>query len=794
MKTITIPVKGMDCASCVRTVEKVIQSDEGVSVVSVNLAAESARIEFDETKTKPNKLISSVINAGYEVPQEVTRFSVQDIDCASCVKSIETWVSSLDGVSDVNVNFATKTVSIQHDTSFISPIRLRREITQLGYTPVPEGNSKEQELAEEKIYKSYRNRLILAILGTLPVFIVSMFMIEFPGHEWMQLVLTSVVVFGAGRGFFRSGFYSLKAKAPNMDVLVSIGSLSAYLYSVVAVIFPHAFHAIDQHPHLYFETAATIITLILTGNLLEKRATAKTSDSLKKLIGMQAKTAMVFRNGEFIEEEIELIEKGDEVLIRPGERIPIDGTIIRGNSSIDQSAVTGEPIPVDVVEGSQVMSGTVNQHNSFYIKVDKANEDSTLSRIIALVKEANGTKAPIQRLADKVSAIFVPLVLSIAMITFISWMFIVDVHSEFAFRYAMMTSVAVMIIACPCAMGLAAPTAVMVGIGRGAQNGMLIRGGEALEKLRDIDTVIFDKTGTITKGEIMVSQIYWLSSRPNEEILRLAASAELPSEHPIAKSMVSYAHQNGIETTQPSSFKNNAGSGVSAQIGDTKVELKKYQAEAKTEKSGTSIICFINEEPSAIFYLNDTIREDAKSAIQWLKEMGIQVVMLTGDTESAAKKIANQIGIDQIIADVLPHQKAEQIDSFQKLGHKVVMVGDGINDAPSLAKAYVGIAMGKGTDIAMESSDVVLLSNSLMKIPQAIELSKKTVLTIKQNLFWAFIYNILAIPIAAGVLWPFYGLLLSPMIGAATMAFSDIFVIGNSILLKYKKIDLLNSK
>ncbi len=805
MKTITIPVKGMDCASCVRTVEKVVKSNDGVSQIDVNLATESAKISFDESKIAVQKLITSIINAGYDVPQEKTRFSVQDIDCASCVKSIETWVSALEGVTQVDVNFAAKTVTIQHDTASISSARLKKEIIQIGYTPVLDSEVKEQKLAEEKIYKSYRNRLLLAIIATLPVFIVSMFMIEFPGHEWMQLILTTVVVFGAGRGFFRSGFYSLKAKAPNMDVLVSIGASAAYFYSVAAILFPHWFHALDQHPHLYFETAATIVTLILTGNLLEKRATAKTSDSLKKLIGLQPKSALIQKGSDFIEEEIEMISVGEIVLVRPGERVPLDGEITKGQTSLDQSTITGESLPVDVSVGDKVMAGSVNNNQAFQFKVEKTNENSTLSRIIYLVKEANGNKAPIQRLADKVSAVFVPTVLAIALTTFFVWFFFVD--TEFAFRYAVMTSVAVMIIACPCAMGLAAPTAVMVGIGRGAENGMLIRGGESLEKLYEVDTVVLDKTGTLTKGEIKVQQVIPLTDLPLNEILFLAGSAEKPSEHPIAKGIVKYVETAGIQAIQPDNFVNTAGSGIDANVNGVQVSIKKtseseLENQDATIKSlvenslqqldksifGTLVMLYVNDKPVAIFNLSDSLRDDSAQAVKKLTDAGIQVIMLTGDNEKSAGLIAKQAGIQHIIANVLPHEKAAVIDKLMKENKKVAMVGDGINDAPSLAKAYVGFSMGHGTDIAMESSDVILLNNSLLKISEAIQLSKQTVLTIKQNLFWAFFYNVMAIPIAAGVLWPFYGVLLSPMIGAATMAFSDVFVIGNSILLKYKKL------
>ncbi|TNE73876.1 cadmium-translocating P-type ATPase [bacterium] len=788
MKVISIPVKGMDCASCARTVEKVVKANPGIESVDVNVAAESAKISFDESAVAVKKLIESIENSGYQVPLQKTRFSVQDMDCASCVKSIETWVSALDGVTQVDVNFGAKWVTIEHDLNAITPLRLQKEIKDIGYTPVAEEDNKEQELVEQKIYRSYQQRLTIAIVATLPVFVVSMFMLEFPGHEWMQFLLSTVVVFGAGRGFFKSGYYSLKAGAPNMDVLVSIGASTAYFYSAIAVLFPQLFTDFGQEPHLYFETAATIVTLILTGNLLEKRATARTSDSLKKLIGLQPKTALVKRGEQFEEEEIELISVGEFIQVRPGERVPLDGKIVSGKSSVDQSMLTGESIPVDVLEGDTVLAGSINKAGSFVFKVEKANAETTLSRIIQLVKEANGTKAPIQRLADKVSAWFVPTVLGIALLTFIVWFFFVDV--EFAFRYAIMTSVAVMIIACPCAMGLAAPTAVMVGIGRGAENGILIRGGEALEKLHEVDTIVLDKTGTITTGEIKVQSVITLNGVAEDELLRLAASAELPSEHPVGKSVVQFARKKGLELTQPLEFSSEPGVGVTAKIEDKIIRVKKLEKSPEQFKNnyGTSIQVLIDDKESAYIQLSDQIRSDSKDAIQRLQSFGLEVIMLTGDNDVTAQAIAKQAGITSVISNVLPHEKAAEIDKLAAQGKKVAMVGDGINDAPSLAKAHVGIAMGQGTDIALESSDVILQRESLSQISDAIGLSRQTVRTIKQNLFWAFFYNTAAIPVAAGVLYPGFGILLSPMIGAATMAFSDIFVIGNSILLKFKQL------
>lgn len=817
MKTITLPVKGMDCASCANTVEKVVKTNLGIESVEVSVVNESAKIRFNEDQVVIKKLIQSIENSGYVVPLEKTRFLVQDIDCASCVKSIETWVSALDGVVSVDVNFAAKWVTVKHDSAVISAAKIQKEITQIGYTPVLESQKQEQELVEQKLYRSYKNRLLLAVIATIPVFVVSMFMIEFPGHEWMQFLLTTLVVFVAGRGFFRSGYYSLKAKAPNMDVLVSIGASAAYFYSVVAMFFPDLFRIEGQDAHLYFdrgyfyslfsnylpslfkdaghgahlyfETAASIVTLVLTGNMLEKRATAKTSDSLKNLIGLQPKVALVKKGNDFEEQSIDIISVGEELLVRPGERVPLDGKVSFGASSVDQSTLTGESLPVDISVGDNVLAGSVNFSQSFQFIVEKANTETTLSRIIQLVKEANSSKAPIQRLADKVSAWFVPMVLSIAIITFITWYFFVD--TEFALRYAIMTSVAVLIIACPCAMGLAAPTAIMVGIGRGAENGILIRGGAALEKLYEVDTVVLDKTGTITTGEIKVHHIKIVGEISEKELIQKVASVEMLSEHPIAKSIVEYAKSQNIEFLEVDEFKNEVGVGVSAKVKGELIQVRKASLNTDQNDSelvGTKIEVLVDSVVSAIIYLSDQIREDSKQAVLTLQKRGIEVIMLTGDNRKTAEFIAAQAGIKTIIADVLPHQKADKIKELQSEGRKVAMVGDGVNDAPSLAQAHVGIAMGKGTDIAMESSDVILLTNSLLKIYDSIQLSHQTVKTIKQNLFWAFFYNTAAIPIAAGVLYPSFGLLLSPMIGAFTMAFSDVFVIGNSIMLKYKSL------
>ncbi len=788
IKTIQLPVKNTDYASCARTVEKVVKANPGINSVDVNVASEFAKIQYDESEVAVKQLIQSIENSGYQVPLQKTRFSVQDMECASCVKSIETWVSALDGVTQVDVNFGAKWVTIEHDAHTITAARLQKEIKDIGYTPVADSDSKEQELVEQQIYSSYKTRLTIAVLATLPVFVVSMFMIEFPGHEWMQFLLTTVVVFWAGRGFFKSAYFSLKAGAPNMDVLVSIGAATAYVYSAVAVLFPSLFTDFGQEPHLYFETAATIVTLILTGNLLEKRATARTSDSLKKLIGLQPKTALVKKGEEFTEELIELISVGEFIQVRPGERVALDGKVVSGKSSVDQSMLTGESLPVDIVPGDVVLAGSINKAGSFVFQVEKANADTTLTRIIELVKEANGTKAPIQRLADKVSAWFVPTVLGIALITFMVWFFFVD--TEFAFRYAIMTSVAVMIIACPCAMGLAAPTAVMVGIGRGAEKGILIRGGEALEKLHEVDTVVLDKTGTITTGEIRVQQVQVSNTFTELDVLRWAASAELPSEHPVGKSVVRFAQEKQVQLIQPEHFSNEPGVGIQALIDGKSVRVQKVTESIQelNHATGTIIQVLVDDKHAAYIHLSDQIREDSASAIKRLQDMGLEVIMLTGDNQKTAENIATQAGIKKVISNVLPHEKAAEIDRLMEKGKKVAMVGDGINDAPSLAKAYVGIAMGQGTDIALESSDVILLRESLHQISDSIGLSRQTVRTIKQNLFWAFFYNTAAIPIAAGVLYPAFGLLLSPMIGAATMAFSDIFVIGNSILLKFKQL------
>jgi Cu+-exporting ATPase len=794
MKTTEIPVLGMDCASCANTVSKSLSQQQGLQEVNVQVANNSAQITFDEKKTSLKKISEAVEGVGYSVPKSKVRFIVDDMECASCVKSIESWLSHVDGVINTDINFAAKLVTVEIIEGSVSVHELKKEISEVGFTPVLEEDTTDEERlsGEEKHYQQYVRRLTIAVAGTLPVFIISMFGFTFPGHEWVQLALTIPVVFVAGSNFFKSGYLSLKAKAPNMDVLVSIGASSAFFYSLAATIFPDWFMEAGQAPHLYYETAATIITLILTGNLLEKRATARTTDSLKSLIGLKVNKAFRVKNGE--EEEVELsdINQGDILRVRPGERIPLDGEITQGASAVDESMLTGESLPVDKSKGDQVFAGTLNKEGAVLFEVTKTEKETTLQRIITLVKEANGSKAPIQRLADKVSAVFVPVVLLIAALTFTVWM--IFGPADHAFHYAIMTSVAVMIIACPCAMGLAAPTAVMVGIGRGSNNGILIKGGEILESLAKATTVVFDKTGTLTTGEIIVRDIIPLNGVAKDELISLMGSAELPSEHPIGRSIVRYAKEKNVELSEPDSFEAHVGHGITATFQDRKIEIGKPDSEElfthKDEIQGATSVLVqkINGEPAAMIVLQDQVREESKHVIATLKKLGLKTVLLTGDNKVVARHVGEILGIDDIHAEVLPEEKAAHVKELQEQGEHVIMIGDGINDAPALAVADVGIAMGSGTDVAMEAGDVVLMKHSLNDLVKAIALSRKTVTTIKQNLFWAFFYNVAAIPIAAGILYPVNGLLLRPMIGAAAMAFSDVCVIGNSIWLKFKKL------
>lgn len=737
-------------------------------------------------------------------------FSVKGMHCASCVYSIEKALKRIDGVTEANVNLASEKATVTYDPQKATDEHLVSAVSSAGYQAlIKEEISSEDNKKEEK-QKELNNLkikvIISAVLGTLILWG------SFPGlsdtapsvlkNFWLQLALALPVQFWAGLGFYRAAIPALKHRTANMDTLVAIGTSVAFSYSVFVTVFPQIVEGVGIEPMPYFDVSVIIIALILLGRFFEARAKAGTSEAIKKLIGLQAKTARIVRNGKEIDIPINEVKIGDLIRVRPGEKIPVDGTITEGESSIDESMVTGESIPVDKTKGSPVIGATINKTGTFIYKATKIGSETMLAQIIKLVQEAQGSKAPIQRLVDIISSYFVPIVIILAIFTFVVWYVF---GPQPAFIYAMLNTVAVLIIACPCAMGLATPTAIMVGTGKGAQHGILIKDAESLEIAHKIDTIIFDKTGTLTEGKPIVTDIVSLTTQNAERptILRLAASIEKGSEHSLAEAIVKKAEEDKLKLEKVQNFKATAGHGVEGKIDGRKIlignkklmekekiplgnsitQIDKLEGEGKTV-----MILAVDNKAFGLIAVADTLKETAAEAVNKLNKMGIETVMITGDNQKTANAIAKKAGIKRVLAEVLPHEKEREVRKIQSERRKVAMVGDGINDAPALAQADIGIAMGTGTDVAIEAADITLVNKDLRSVVTAIELSKKTMRTIKINLFWAFGYNVILIPVAMGALYPFFNLLLNPIFASAAMALSSISVVTNSLLLKRQKI------
>ncbi|MFB3132328.1 MAG: copper-translocating P-type ATPase, partial [Rhodothermales bacterium] len=647
-------------------------------------------------------------------------------------------------------------------------------------------------------YRALKRRFIIAALLSLPVLVISMAhgVLDFPGARWVLLALTTPVVVWAGRTFFTGAWRALRHHAADMNTLVALGVGSAYGYSLVATVFPGWFSSIGRMPDLYFEAAAVIVTLILMGRTLEARATGQTSAAIEKLLGLQAKTARVQRGGQTIEVPLAQVLLGDRVVVRPGEKIPVDGVLVEGASAVDESMITGEPLPVDKYENDTVVGGTINRTGAFVVEVTRIGAETTLQQIVRLVRQAQGRKAPIQRLADKVAGFFVPAVLLVALATFVVWF---DVGPDPRLTQALLAFVTVLIIACPCALGLATPTAIMVATGKAASHGILIKGGDAIERIHDIDLVVLDKTGTITEGAPRLTDVLPTGGWSEEALLGLAASAETRSEHPIGEAIVAAAQERGVTFSDVEAFHSRTGLGIEARVGGHDVLignaafLRKHDltpaawprvASALSEQGKTAVLVAIDGEPAGALAVADAVRPTSKAAVEALHELGVEVAMITGDAEATARAVARDVGIDYVAAGVLPGDKAEAIRRFQEQGRVVAMVGDGINDAPALAQADVGVAIGTGADVAIEASDVTLMRDDLGAVAEAFRLSRRTLRTIKQNLFFAFVYNVIGIPIAAGVLYPFFGILLSPILASGAMALSSVSVVTNSLRLR----------
>ena len=769
-KEIALPVMGMTCANCALTIERSLGKAEGVTQARVNLASEKAIVTYDPGLVRGEVLVSSIRDAGYDVATAKVELPITGMTCSNCVRNVERALKKVDGVLSVNVNLATERATVEYVPSLAGLDALKQAVADAGYGVIElEGEMRAEDVeaqAREEEIRRQRRLLIVGLVFTIPTFLLSMgtdlgFLPDFALRKYILLALATPVQFYVGWQFYRGTWKSLKQRTAGMDTLIAMGSSAAYFYSVAATFLTGG--------HVYYET-----------------------ESIKRLMSLRARTARVIRNGEEVDLPVEEVQVGDVVIVRPGEKIPVDGVVVEGRSAIDESMITGESLPVGKEIGDEVIGASINKTGSFRFQASKVGKDTVLAQIIRLVEEAQGSKAPVQRLADKVAGIFVPAVMSVAFLTFGGWFFLGGVGLE----RALINMVAVLVIACPCALGLATPTAVMVGTGRGAERGILIKSGESLERAGTLDTVVLDKTGTITRGEPEVTDVLAANALDEDEVLRLAASAERGSEHPLGEAIVGAAQLRGLALEKVKKFEALAGKGIQASLNGQRILLGNRglmsgygidlshveDAVDRLQREGkTTVLLALDNRVEGILAVADTVKEGSKEAVERLQEMGLEVVMISGDNERTAQAIADQVGIDRVLGEVLPEHKAQEVKKLQDQGCVVAMVGDGINDAPALAQADIGIAIGTGTDVAIEVGDIVLMRGDLRSVPEAILLSRKTMGTIKGNLFWAFAYNTAGIPIAAA------GILV-PWMAAAAMASSSIFVVSNSLRLRGVKL------
>ncbi len=805
-------IEGMTCASCAQTVEKVVSKVPSVEEASVNLATEKLTVSFDENSANEEAVIKAVDDAGYQVvmPGEHMQYDIDGMTCASCSQTIEKVINKLDGVQSASVNLATEKMVVDFNPSELSSNDIMEAVKNSGYS-AKESLSQEAQAdldkeKKEKHIKKMWSRFWQSAVLTVPLLYIAMGeMVGLPIPEMihpmvyperfalLQLALTIPVLI-IGRPFFIVGFRALFKGHPNMDSLVALGTSAAALYSLYGTIMVLLG---DHHfaMNLYYESAAVILTLITLGKYFEAVSKGKTSEAIKKLMGLAPKTAIVIRDGVETEISVDDVVLGDVIVVKPGDKIPVDGVIVSGTSAVDESMLTGESIPIEKKTGDKVIGASINKNGSFQFEATKVGKDTTLSQIIKLVEDAQGSKAPIAQLADKVSGVFVPIVIGLAILSGVAWYFL----GQESWIFALTITISVLVIACPCALGLATPTAIMVGTGKGAENGVLIKSGDALETTHKIETIVFDKTGTITEGKPVVTDILVTGNLSKDDFLLLAASAEKGSEHPLGEAIVLAAEEKGMTFKEIDHFVAIPGHGIEVEIeketfilGNKKlmverqIDLLDFEEESnRLAKEGKTPMYIANShELLGIIAVADTIKESSVKAIEKLHRMGLEVAMLTGDNKRTAEAIAKQVGIDRVLSEVLPEDKANEVKKLQQEGKKVAMVGDGINDAPALAQADIGIAIGSGTDVAMESADIVLMRSDLMDVPTAIELSHATIKNIKENLFWAFLYNTLGIPVAMGLLYLFGGPLLNPMIAGAAMSFSSVSVLLNALRLK----------
>lgn len=811
MTTKTLNVEGMTCASCVQSVEKTTKNLTGVTQSNVNLATEKLTINFDANTVSLQEIQDAVSNAGYKAVPDTQKktFAINGMTCASCAQSVEKATGKLEGVYESNVNLATEKMSVEYDDSIVSVSDIIDAVSNVGYKAREDIDSvksvdENQQKQDEKRKKIW-NRFLISAAFSIPLLYLAMgHMMGAPIPGFLnpmnnalvfalaQLLLT-VPVAVVNRNIYKNGFRTLFRGHPNMDSLIAVGTGAAIAYGLFALGMIMAGNT-SYVNDLYFEAAAMILTLIVLGKYLEELTKGRTSEAIKKLMGLAPKTAIIIREGNEVEVSVDEVIEGDMIVVKPGEKMPVDGVVIKGSTAVDEAMLTGESIPVEKNVGDQIIGASINKNGTIQYEATKVGKDTALSQIIKLVEDAQGSKAPIAKMADVISGYFVPIVIGIAILSGLVWLI-----SGQSVLFALTIFITVLVIACPCALGLATPTSIMIGTGKGAENGVLIKSGGALETTHKLDTIVFDKTGTITEGKPMVTDIVSTNGISENELLTLSASAEKGSEHPLGEAIVRDAEEKGINFLSTSNFSAIPGHGIEVTINDYNMLLgnKKLmdtrqitlddltaKSDALASEGKTPMYIAINDKIAGIIAVADTVKENSLKAIEKLHEMGIEVAMITGDNKRTAEAIAKQVGIDRVMSEVLPEDKANEVEKLQNENRKVAMVGDGINDAPALAQADVGIAIGSGTDVAMESADIILMRSDLMDVPTAVQLSKSTIRNIRQNLFWAFAYNTAGIPIAMGILFLFGGPLLSPMFAAAAMSFSSISVLLNALRLK----------
>ncbi|HET7658089.1 MAG TPA: heavy metal translocating P-type ATPase [Bacillales bacterium] len=788
-KELSLDITGMTCASCSARIEKVLNKMDGVEA-NVNLAMENARIQYNEGSAQPGDFVQKIQKLGYDVPDEKVELEIHGMTCASCSTRIEKGLGRMQGIDRANINLATESGVVAYSPGVVSLDEILAKVKKLGYEAVVKQDREDTKDHKEAEIRRKKIHLAISVILSLPLAYTMLGHIGLPVPDlfmnmWFQFALATIVQFYIGAPFYNGAFRALSHKSANMDVLVALGTSAAYFYSIAGMI---AALTTGGKPELYFETSAILITLILVGKLFETLAKGRTTEAIKKLLSLQAKEATVLRDGKEEKVPVDQVQVGEVLLVKPGEKIPVDGSVIKGKSSIDESMITGESIPVEKNEGDAVIGSTINKNGTLQMRAEKVGKDTALAGIVKIVEEAQGSKAPIQRTADRISGIFVPIIVGIAVLTFLVWFLLVN---PFEVTPALVASISVLVIACPCALGLATPTSIMVGTGKGAEHGILFKGGEYLEGTHQLDAILLDKTGTVTKGKPEVTDFVAFEGS-EDDLLENLIAAEKASEHPLAEAIVAYGEENGVDVKEADDFEAIPGHGIEAKINGKKVfvgtrklmkreniSFEEHEEKlSQLEREGkTAMLIASDGVLKGIVAVADTVKETSKQAISDLKTLGIDVYMITGDNERTARAIAEQVGIDGVFAEVLPEDKAKKVNELQQQGKKVAMVGDGINDAPALATADIGIAIGTGTDVAIETADITLIGGDLEHLSKAIKLSRKTMKNIRQNLFWALAYNSAGVPIAA------IGLL-APWVAGAAMAFSSVSVVSNALRLK----------